>query len=154
MLCLLYRLHFRYERTTHYRKKKILLPKLTFDFSKHIPKEIPDSMICKVCYNERLEVLFIPCGHIATCISCSVTVNCCALCRKPFYFCLRIFMDEKKEILDSNVACSDCNTCGKEKMSVVFIPCKHISNCFECAVKNTECLTCNKTFYALIQVYI
>lgn len=36
---------------------------------------------CVVCLDSPLEIVFIPCGHICTCISCSKLINVCPLCR-------------------------------------------------------------------------
>lgn len=37
-----------------------------------VGKEVTEerAVLCKMCYINQLEVLFIPCGHIATCVDC------------------------------------------------------------------------------------
>lgn len=48
-----------------------------------------DFKICKVCYVEELEVMFLPCGHIATCTKCAFKLTSCAICRKHIHKMLR-----------------------------------------------------------------
>ena len=40
-----------------------------------------DQYICKICMDERVNVVFIPCGHIATCLDCAKPLRKCPMCR-------------------------------------------------------------------------
>ena len=45
-------------------------------------KRLEESRRCKKCLKEDACVVFIPCGHLATCIQCSEQVERCLLCKK------------------------------------------------------------------------
>ena len=50
----------------------------------HNLKESTDeSQKCKICMEGKLEIAFIPCGHIFTCTNCAPSCKNCPLCRKP-----------------------------------------------------------------------
>lgn len=54
-------------------------------------KSIDDARLCKICYNEELGVVFVPCGHIVTCVKCAPGMTNCAVCRKKVELTVRAF---------------------------------------------------------------
>jgi hypothetical protein len=50
----------------------------TLLYAKHIPSI--SVMKCKICVNNNINAVFIPCGHIACCISCSINIVNCIIC--------------------------------------------------------------------------
>lgn len=121
----------------------------------------PDSVLCKICFKEKLEVLFMPCGHVIACIQCAVTLDLCAVCRQPFTMTMRVglYVSNIKELFPP--MCPNklidpvlCKVCYKEEMQAVFIPCRHISTCFKCASKVNQCLVCFEPVYAYMQVFL
>lgn len=40
-----------------------------------------DELLCKVCYSKAIEVLLVPCGHLAGCMSCANVMERCPFCR-------------------------------------------------------------------------
>ena len=40
-----------------------------------------EASLCKICYNQDMCILFRPCGHLLTCISCADQVSSCPVCR-------------------------------------------------------------------------
>lgn len=44
-------------------------------------KNITNSNICKICYDRELNIVFLPCGHIIACETCSVKILTCSICR-------------------------------------------------------------------------
>ena len=38
---------------------------------------------CKICMEGKLEIVFIPCGHLFSCTYCAPSCKNCPLCRKP-----------------------------------------------------------------------
>lgn len=57
-------------------------------------KDIENKITCVVCHSNMRNVIFNPCSHLATCISCSknpLLGNKCPLCRKTFQNTARIF---------------------------------------------------------------
>lgn len=59
---------------------------------------MPDSILCKICYKEKIKVAFVPCGHVISCVQCALTLDSCAVCRQPYNFAMRVYvhMDETK----------------------------------------------------------
>ena len=45
-------------------------------------EEIEDSMLCNVCMVKKRRILFLPCGHVVCCASCSSSMEKCPLCRQ------------------------------------------------------------------------
>lgn len=47
---------------------------------------------CKVCYEKEVAVVFIPCGHLATCVDCALSVDRCVICRQPLSATIKTFL--------------------------------------------------------------
>ncbi|XP_014217110.1 baculoviral IAP repeat-containing protein 3 isoform X2 [Copidosoma floridanum] len=54
-------------------------------------KPMDDARACKICYNEELGIVFLPCGHIVACIKCAPDMTTCAVCRKKVDMIVRAF---------------------------------------------------------------
>lgn len=54
-------------------------------------KKSDDARVCKICYNEELGVVFLPCGHIVACVKCAPGMMTCAVCREPVTMTVRAF---------------------------------------------------------------
>ncbi|CAI6373103.1 unnamed protein product [Macrosiphum euphorbiae] len=131
-------------------------------------KTIPDYMLCKICYKEEMKVVLIPCGHVVTCIQCALTLEQCAVCRQPLDMVMKIHlsMDEgtvkdvrqlpcsSSECLDEQLDTMLCKVCHTKEMAAVFIPCRHVYACVECAEDMHECPVCKEGFFSTIQVYL
>ena len=48
--------------------------------------------ICRVCLDAEMEIVFIPCGHMATCASCARNLQSCPICRTGIRACVRAFI--------------------------------------------------------------
>ncbi|CAL4107191.1 unnamed protein product, partial [Meganyctiphanes norvegica] len=44
-------------------------------------EKLEDIRLCKICMDTELEVVFLPCAHMATCSSCALTQTHCPICR-------------------------------------------------------------------------
>ncbi|XP_060069818.1 death-associated inhibitor of apoptosis 2-like [Ylistrum balloti] len=44
-------------------------------------QKLKDERTCKICMDEEVSILFLPCGHMACCAGCSVSVQDCPICR-------------------------------------------------------------------------
>ncbi|XP_076658047.1 death-associated inhibitor of apoptosis 1-like [Halictus rubicundus] len=55
-------------------------------------KTIDDARMCKICYNEELGVLFLPCRHIVACVKCALGMTTCVICREPVTLTVRAFV--------------------------------------------------------------
>lgn len=43
-----------------------------------------ESKLCKVCYENEYNTVFMPCGHVVACARCAASVQRCPLCNEPF----------------------------------------------------------------------
>lgn len=48
--------------------------------------------LCKICMDNELSTLFMPCKHLATCSECSDMVTECPMCRQPISDYLTVFI--------------------------------------------------------------
>lgn len=55
-------------------------------------RDVDDARLCKICFQEELGVVFLPCGHIVACVKCAPSLDTCAVCRKPFSATVRAFL--------------------------------------------------------------
>ena len=46
-------------------------------------EKLNDKLQCKVCMEEDACIVFIPCGHLISCMDCSPGLHNCAICRIP-----------------------------------------------------------------------
>ncbi|XP_060831110.1 E3 ubiquitin-protein ligase XIAP-like [Bombus pascuorum] len=53
-------------------------------------QELEDARSCKVCTVREATVVFLPCGHLATCQYCSPTFTKCIICREELKAAVRI----------------------------------------------------------------
>ncbi|KAL0830583.1 hypothetical protein ABMA28_002732 [Loxostege sticticalis] len=52
---------------------------------------IDDSKICKICYVEERNVVFVPCGHVVACAKCALATDKCPMCRRTFQNAVRLY---------------------------------------------------------------
>ena len=60
-----------------------------------IEKEIQnlkESNFCKICVNNEINTVFLPCGHLVTCNACALSLKNCPMCRKNINDKIRIYM--------------------------------------------------------------
>lgn len=56
------------------------------------PLTLPgDGRLCKICYLEDYNTIFLPCGHVVACVNCAMSVTKCPLCRKSYSNVVRAF---------------------------------------------------------------
>ena len=92
-----------------------------------------DWKMCKICFEQPLQVLFTECGHAVTCVDCykgALNSGCdgCPVCRQP------VQLHEYQLLnLSHGLECHDCGQpsayCGE---------CTHILYCDVCARKHTK----------------
>ena len=64
--------------------------KLVADLRKQLQEQSNKS--CVVCLDEEANIVFIPCGHLCTCISCSSRLgNLCPICRSNFTSSIQVY---------------------------------------------------------------
>lgn len=50
-----------------------------------------DNELCKICFNDKRNVCFVPCGHIIACAQCALSSNECFLCRAKYNNIIRVY---------------------------------------------------------------
>ncbi|XP_008557841.1 death-associated inhibitor of apoptosis 1-like [Microplitis demolitor] len=55
-------------------------------------EESRDARVCKICYDEELGVIFLPCGHVVACFKCASAITTCAVCREPITLTARAIL--------------------------------------------------------------
>ncbi|AYN45059.1 iap-3 [Alphabaculovirus alterspexiguae] len=50
-----------------------------------------DNLICKICFENRNDICFMPCGHVVACHKCALNVDVCPLCRNKFINVQRLY---------------------------------------------------------------
>ncbi|XP_011630439.1 baculoviral IAP repeat-containing protein 7-A isoform X1 [Pogonomyrmex barbatus] len=55
-------------------------------------RRLKEARLCKVCMDHELAVVFLPCGHLATCNNCAPALANCPLCRLGIRAYVRIFL--------------------------------------------------------------
>ncbi len=54
-------------------------------------ERLKDSQLCKICMDEEMQVLFMPCNHFVTCEECAKVVKQCPICREDILNTIRVF---------------------------------------------------------------
>nr|AHC55308.1 inhibitor of apoptosis protein [Palaemon carinicauda] len=52
-------------------------------------ERIRESRICKICMDAEMDVVFLPCTHMATCSKCAVTMEQCPICRDGIKYTIK-----------------------------------------------------------------
>ncbi|XP_075226321.1 death-associated inhibitor of apoptosis 2-like [Lycorma delicatula] len=45
-------------------------------------RRLKEARLCKICMDREIEIVFLPCGHLVTCVQCAHSLSDCPLCRK------------------------------------------------------------------------
>jgi len=46
-------------------------------------RKLREATQCKICMDNKVEVVFLPCGHLVSCTRCATAFSSCAVCRQP-----------------------------------------------------------------------
>ncbi|XP_036595811.1 E3 ubiquitin-protein ligase XIAP [Trichosurus vulpecula] len=55
-------------------------------------RRLQEEKLCKICMDEHIAVVFIPCGHLVTCQLCAEAIDKCPMCYTVITFKQKIFM--------------------------------------------------------------
>ncbi|KAL3279746.1 hypothetical protein HHI36_017254 [Cryptolaemus montrouzieri] len=53
---------------------------------------LKEQRLCKVCMDSEVGVVFLPCGHFATCVNCAPNLQDCPVCRTTIKATVRTFL--------------------------------------------------------------
>lgn len=56
------------------------------------PDDIPDEKLCRICFFDKYNTLFLPCCHVLACYKCSSSISNCPVCRYAVTNVMRIFL--------------------------------------------------------------
>lgn len=48
--------------------------------------------LCKICYNSTMNAVVLPCGHMATCLECLVSMSKCIICRESISHYVKVYL--------------------------------------------------------------
>ncbi|CAH1164601.1 unnamed protein product [Phaedon cochleariae] len=51
-----------------------------------------DALTCKICMDNQIDVVFLPCAHVVACTSCAARVDRCPLCRSEFERAQKLYL--------------------------------------------------------------
>ncbi len=72
------------------KKKKVDAEKANENSKDEVKTEDSDNN-CKICFELRIDVVLIPCGHVVVCESCSKSLDKCPVCRKGVNGVVKMF---------------------------------------------------------------
>lgn len=71
--------------------------KITLPLKKSISLEeenrlLREARLCKICMDAEVGIVFLPCGHLTTCVNCAPNLEDCPLCRCAIKATVRTFL--------------------------------------------------------------
>lgn len=55
-------------------------------------RKLKEAKQCKICMDNEADVVFLPCGHLISCVRCATALSTCALCRQQIKAVVRTYM--------------------------------------------------------------
>ena len=55
-------------------------------------RRLKDQRTCKICMDQEIGVVFLPCGHLISCVQCAPALKDCPLCRQPIHGTVKTYM--------------------------------------------------------------
>ena len=55
-------------------------------------RRLKEARLCKICMDREVSVVFLPCGHLATCVQCAPSLTHCPMCRHEIRAIVRTFL--------------------------------------------------------------
>ena len=55
-------------------------------------EELKEQTLCKVCLDNTVSIVFLPCGHLVTCADCAPAMRKCPICRALVKGTVRTYM--------------------------------------------------------------
>ncbi|XP_044259802.1 baculoviral IAP repeat-containing protein 7-A-like [Tribolium madens] len=53
---------------------------------------LKEARLCKICMDAEVGIVFLPCGHLTTCVNCAPNLEDCPLCRSAIKATVRTFL--------------------------------------------------------------
>lgn len=55
-------------------------------------RQLKEATLCKICMDKEMGIVFLPCGHLATCVNCAPNLQDCPVCRSAIKATVRTFL--------------------------------------------------------------
>ncbi|XP_068975107.1 E3 ubiquitin-protein ligase XIAP-like [Bombus flavifrons] len=55
-------------------------------------RKLKEARLCKICMDREIAIVFLPCGHLATCAYCASSLTYCLMCRQEIKATVRTFL--------------------------------------------------------------
>ena len=55
-------------------------------------RRLKEARLCKICMDREVAIVFLPCGHLATCVYCAPSLTYCPMCRQEIRATVRTFL--------------------------------------------------------------
>ncbi|ODN01677.1 Death-associated inhibitor of apoptosis 2 [Orchesella cincta] len=55
-------------------------------------RKLREATLCKICMDNQVGIVFLPCGHLVSCTRCATALSNCALCRQPIKAVVRTYL--------------------------------------------------------------
>lgn len=55
-------------------------------------RKLKEAKLCKICMDQDLNIVFLPCGHLISCSKCAANLKECPLCRQMIKGTVRTFL--------------------------------------------------------------
>ncbi|CAH2017740.1 unnamed protein product [Acanthoscelides obtectus] len=53
---------------------------------------LKEARLCKICMDAEVGIVFLPCGHLVTCVNCAPNLEDCPVCRSAIKASVRTFL--------------------------------------------------------------
>ncbi|AAQ96394.1 inhibitor of apoptosis [Neodiprion sertifer nucleopolyhedrovirus] len=78
------------------QEKKVNIPCSTSQNKKNIftgssQDESTINVLCKICYEKKIDSVVLPCGHVVCCFKCVLKLHVCVMCRKKIKTAKKIY---------------------------------------------------------------
>lgn len=54
--------------------------------------KLKEQRLCKICMDEEVSIVLLPCGHLVSCVKCGPALKYCPICRNDIKGTVRVFM--------------------------------------------------------------
>nr|BDT62305.1 MAG: baculoviral IAP repeat-containing protein [Penaeus semisulcatus majanivirus] len=71
-----------YEEKEGYEEKEEFESRQSYEQLKEELERMREDRTCKVCMDSEITIVFLPCSHMVTCVSCAVSLRQCPICRR------------------------------------------------------------------------
>lgn len=55
-------------------------------------RKLREARLCKICMDREVAIVFLPCGHLASCVYCAISLTYCPMCRQEIKATVRTFL--------------------------------------------------------------